>query len=68
MLVKAIYENGVLIPKEKLNLKEHQSVFLNFWSEIKEEKEIENAYAEASKERDDLKEWDSLDTEGWPDV
>ncbi|MCK4797987.1 MAG: antitoxin family protein [Spirochaetes bacterium] len=67
MEVRAIYEDGVFIPKEEIELKEHQEVIIYYWTDIKNKLDLEKAYAEASKMRHDLDEWDSVNVEGWPD-
>jgi predicted DNA-binding antitoxin AbrB/MazE fold protein len=65
MKIHAVYEKGVFRPSERVNLPEHQKLVLHFWPEIKNDQDLEKAYAEASTSRQDLDDWKTLDMEGW---
>jgi len=65
MKVHVIYEKGVFRPSEEVNLQEHQKLIIHFWPEMKNELDLERAYAEASVSRPDLKDWHALDKEDW---
>ena len=65
MKVKAVYENGIFRLSEKVNLSEHQELVIHFWPEITKDSDLEKAYAEASRSRLDLEDWEAVDLEGW---
>ncbi len=65
MKVNAVYEKGVFRPSEKLNIPEHQKVVIHFWPEVKNDLDLEKAYAEASFTRLDIDDWEAIDAEGW---
>jgi len=65
MKVKVVYKDGAFRPKKKVNLPEHKELVIHFWPGIKNDLDLEKAYAEASKSRPDLKDWNVIDAEGW---
>jgi len=65
MKVSAVYKKGVFHPSKRVNLNENQKLVIHFWPEIKNNLDLEKAYAEASGSRPDLEDWNKIDTEGW---
>jgi predicted DNA-binding antitoxin AbrB/MazE fold protein len=67
MVIHAIYENGIIKPIEEVNLKNNQKITLYYWEDMENENDLEQAYKEASIYNEDLSDWNSIETEDWPE-